>query len=163
MNVPVRGRSALCPYCAGNRAQKEAHMLDPHKERPIDFRIFKDLNIPEVTIKAGQTIVSEGDDGTLMYMIRSGSVEVQVNGIPVEEISDGGIFGEMALLERTTRSANIVARTDVQAVPLDEKRFMVLMGKVPHFNLMIMRLLARRIRKMNAKLAVLQAVSTGPA
>lgn len=137
-------------------------MLDPHKERPIDFRIFKDLNIPEVSIPAGNTIVTEGDDGTLMYMIRQGTVEVQVNGIPVEEISEGGIFGEMALLERTTRSANIVARTDVIAVPLDEKRFMALMAKVPHFNLLIMRLLARRIRKMNAKLAVLQAVTTGP-
>jgi len=134
-------------------------MLDQLKERPIDFRIFKDLNFPEVTVKAGQTIVSEGDDGTLMYMIRSGTVEVQVNGVPVEEISEGGIFGEMALLERTTRSADIVAKTDVHAVPLDEKRFMVLMGKVPHFNLMVMRLLARRIRKMNAKLEVLQAVS----
>ena len=134
-------------------------MLDSLKERPIDFRIFKDLNFPEMSVKAGQTIVSEGDDGTLMYMIRSGTVEVQVNGVPVEEISEGGIFGEMALLERTTRSADIVAKTDVHAVPLDEKRFMVLMGKVPHFNLMVMRLLARRIRKMNAKLAVLQAVS----
>lgn len=138
-------------------------MLDPNKERPIDFRIFKDLNFPEVFARAGQTIVSEGDDGTLMYVIRSGTVEVHVNGVPVEEISEGGIFGEMALLERTTRSADIVAKTDVQAVPLDEKRFMVLMGKVPHFNLLVMRLLARRIRKMNAKLAVLQAVSTTPA
>lgn len=133
-------------------------MLDPLKERPIDFRIFKDLNIPEIIIPAGQTVVAAGEDGTLMYMIRSGTVEVQVNGIPVEEISDGGIFGEMALLERSTRSANIVAKTDVHAVPLDEKKFMALMGKVPHFNLMIMRLLARRIRKMNSKLAVLQAV-----
>ncbi len=138
-------------------------MLDPHRERPIDFRIFKDLNIPEVSIRAGQTIVSEGDDGTHMYMIRKGTVDVLVNGIPVEDISDGGIFGEMALLDRTTRSANIVARTDVEAVALDEKRFMLLIAKVPHFNLMVMRLLARRIRKMNAKLAVLQAVSTGPA
>ncbi|MFO1034223.1 MAG: cyclic nucleotide-binding domain-containing protein [Hyphomicrobiales bacterium] len=131
-------------------------MLDPHKERPIDFRIFKDLNIPEVTIKAGQTIVSEGDDGTLMYMIRSGTVEVQVNGVPVEEISDGGIFGEMALLDHAARSANIVAKTEVKAVSLDEKRFVTLIAKVPHFNLLIMRSLARRIRKMNAKLAVLQ-------
>jgi CRP/FNR family transcriptional regulator, cyclic AMP receptor protein len=138
-------------------------MLDLLKERPIDFRIFKDLNIPEVVIRAGETIVTEGEDGTLMYMIRKGTVEVRINGIPVEEISDGGIFGEMALLEHSTRSANIVAKTDVEAVPLDEKRFMVLLSKVPHFSLLIMRLLARRIRKMNSKLAVLQAVSVDPA
>jgi CRP-like cAMP-binding protein len=69
----------------------------------------------------------------------------------------------MALLEQSTRSADIVARTEVHAVALDEKKFLTLITKVPHFNLLIMRSLARRIRKMNAKLAVLQAVSTTPA
>lgn len=128
-------------------------MNEQNKERPIDFRIFKDLDIPEVTIEAGQTVISEGGDGAIMYMIRSGTVEVLVNGIVVEEIGEGGIFGEMALIEQAPRSARIVARTKVSAVPMDEKKFIALIAKVPHFALLVMRALARRIRKMNAKLA----------
>ena len=129
-------------------------MSDTVRERPIDFRIFKDIEIPEITVPAGSTILAEGGDGAIMFMVRSGTVEVQVNGAVVEEISEGGIFGEMALLEHSPRSADIIAKTDVVAVSLDEKKFIILIAKVPHFSLLVMRSLARRIRKMNAKLAV---------
>jgi len=129
-------------------------MANSDKERPIDFRIFKDIEVPEITVQAGTTILAEGGEGAIMFMIRSGTVEVQVNGVVVEEISEGGIFGEMALLEHSPRSADIVAKTDVVAVPLDEKKFIVLIAKVPHFSLLVMRSLARRIRRMNAILAL---------
>ncbi len=128
-------------------------MSQSTKERPIDFRIFKDLEFPELSVVAGSTILAEGSDGAIMFVIRSGTIQVRINGKVVEEISEGGIFGEMALLEHAARSADIVALTDVVAVPLDERKFITLIAKVPHFSLLIMRSLARRIRKMNAKLA----------
>ena len=126
-------------------------MTSPAKERVLDFRIFKDLDIPEMSISAGQHVLAEGTSGAAMYIIRSGSVAVRLNGITVEEIGEGGIFGEMALIERSTRSAEILALTDVTVVMLDEKKFLQLVAKVPHFSMMVMRTLARRIRKMNAR------------
>jgi CRP-like cAMP-binding protein len=121
------------------------------KERALDFRIFKDLDIPEMSIAAGQLVLAEGSTGSAMYIIRSGSIAVRVNGETVEEIGEGGIFGEMAIIEQSTRSAQILALTDVTVVMLDEKKFLQLVAKVPHFSIMVMRTLARRIRKMNAK------------
>lgn len=126
-------------------------MTSPAKERVLDFRIFKDLDIPEMSIRAGQLVLAEGSSGAAMYIMRSGSVAVRVNGIMVEEIGEGGIFGEMALIDQSTRSAEILALTDVTVVMLDEKKFLQLVAKVPHFSVMVMRTLARRIRKMNAK------------
>ena len=126
-------------------------MTSPAKERPLDFRIFKDLDIPEMSIGAGQLVLAEGSSGTAMYIIRSGSVAVRLNGVAVEEIGEGGIFGEMVLIDQSTRSAEILALTDVTVVMLDEKKFLQLVAKVPHFSVMVMRTLARRIRKMNAK------------
>ena len=126
-------------------------MTNPPKERSLDFRIFKDLDIPEMSISAGQLVLAEGSTGSVMYIIRNGSVAVRVNGVTVEEIGEGGIFGEMAIIEQSTRSAEILALTDVTVVMLDEKKFLQLVAKVPHFSVMVMRTLARRIRKMNAK------------
>ena len=126
-------------------------MTNPPKERSLDFRIFKDLDIPEMSIAAGQLVLAEGSTGSAMYIIRNGSVAVRVNGVTVEEIGEGGIFGEMAIIEQSTRSAEILALTDVTVVMLDEKKFLQLVAKVPHFSVMVMRTLARRIRKMNAK------------
>ena len=76
---------------------------------------------------------------------------VRLNGVTVEEVGEGGIFGEMAIIEQSTRSAEILAITDVTVVMLDEKKFLQLVAKVPHFSIMVMRTLARRIRKMNAR------------
>jgi CRP/FNR family cyclic AMP-dependent transcriptional regulator len=126
-------------------------VTNPPKERSLDFRIFKDLDIPEMSIAAGQLVLAEGSTGSAMYIIRNGSVAVRVNGATVEEIGEGGIFGEMAIIEQSTRSAEILALTDVTVVMLDEKKFLQLVAKVPHFSVMVMRTLARRIRKMNAK------------
>ena len=125
-------------------------MTNPPKERLLDFRIFKDLDIPEMSISAGQLVLAEGSTGSAMYIIRNGSVAVRVNGATVEEIGEGGIFGEMAIIEQSTRSAEILALADVTVVMLDEKKFLQLVAKVPHFSVMVMRPLARRIRKMNA-------------
>ena len=126
-------------------------MTNPTKERSLDFRIFKDLDIPEMSISTGQLVLAEGSTGAAMYIIRSGKVAVRLNGVTVEEIGESGIFGEMAIIEQSTRSAEILALTDVTVVMLDEKKFLQLVAKVPHFSVMVMRTLARRIRKMNAR------------
>jgi CRP/FNR family cyclic AMP-dependent transcriptional regulator len=128
-------------------------MSESSNDRPIDFRILKGLDVADVTLQAGHTIIAEGGEGSVMYIVKSGVVEVFVNGISVEEIGEGSVFGEMALIEHSPRSARIVAKTDVVAVPLDERKFLALVAKVPHFGVLVMRSLARRIRRMNFKLA----------
>jgi CRP/FNR family transcriptional regulator, cyclic AMP receptor protein len=126
-------------------------VTSPAKERIIDFRIFKDLDAPEMSIHADQLVLAEGNTGASMYIIRSGSVAVRLNGVTIEEVGVGGIFGEMAIIDQSTRSAEILALTDVTVVMLDEKKFLQLVAKVPHFSVMVMRTLVRRIRKMNAR------------
>jgi CRP/FNR family transcriptional regulator, cyclic AMP receptor protein len=130
---------------------QEETVTSPAKERVLDFRIFKDLDVPEMSIRAGQLVLVEGSSGAAMYIIRSGSVAVRLNGITIEEIGEGGIFGEMALIDQSTRSAEILALTDVTVVMLDERKFLQLVAKVPHFSVMVMRTLARRIRKINTR------------
>ena len=126
-------------------------MEKPLVERPINFAIFKGLNLPELSIKAGQTIIAEGAKGETMYLVRQGVVDVVVNDTVIEQIGAGGIFGEMALIDHAERSAKIVANTDAFVVPLDEKKFIALVAKVPHFSLLVMRTLARRIRNLNLR------------
>jgi len=104
-----------------------------------------------MSIRAGQLVLAEGSTGASMYIIRSGSVAVMLNGATIEEVGEGGIFGEMAIIDQSTRSAEILALTDVTVVMLDEKKFLQLVAKVPHFSVMVMRTLVRRIRKMNAR------------
>jgi len=63
------------------------------------------------TYNEGDLIFKEGDEGTAMYIIEKGQVEIRKKDKTLSFFKDGSIFGEMALFENAERSADAVART----------------------------------------------------
>ena len=59
---------------------------------------------------AGATIFREGDEGHEMFVIREGLVEILLHDKVVATLSEGEIFGEMALIDARPRSATARAR-----------------------------------------------------
>jgi cAMP-dependent protein kinase regulator len=78
---------------------------------------------------AGDMIIKQGDEGDNFYCIHSGTVEVIVNDEKVSEISEGGSFGELALIYNQPRAASIRAKTDTQLWAIDNGTYRrILMG-----------------------------------
>jgi len=84
-----------------------------------------------------------------MYAVLEGQVDIVVNGRIVETVVSGGIFGEMALIEKDRRTATAVASTDAKVVTVDERRFLFLIQQTPNFALHVMRVLSDRLRRMD--------------
>ena len=67
-----------------------------------------------VSFKAGDTIIAEGDEGDTAFFIVSGSVEVTVGqgakAKAVGTLETGEVFGEMCLIEPGPRSATVKRR-----------------------------------------------------
>jgi CRP-like cAMP-binding protein len=124
-------------------------MLDTHK---VDFRILDRPDVPINKHSAGGAVFSEGEPAQEMFLVRRGRVDIQLNGKTVEEVGPGGIFGEMALIDHTPRSASAVAGEDSEVIPIDERLFLILVQDAPYFALDIMRVLTERIRRMNRQL-----------
>ena len=101
---------------------------------------------------AGNTIFSEGDAGDLMYVVIAGEVDLLVRGKLVEQLTPGGVLGEMALIDTGTRSATAIAKTACKLAPIDEKRFKFLVQQTPNFALQLMRIIAERLRRMDERL-----------
>jgi CRP-like cAMP-binding protein len=99
--------------------------------------------------KAGEIIFKEGDEAHQLFVIKSGEVRIQSGNRTLAELSANNIFGEMALIDDAPRSANAVAKTDVELVPISEKQFLFLVSQTPFFALKVMRVLARRLRATN--------------
>ncbi len=97
--------------------------------------------------KAGQVIFEEGQSGNEMFLVKSGVVELRKGDTVVETVSQGGILGEMALVDQEPRSATAVAAADCELVAIDEKKFKLLVKGVPGFALEVMRIMAQRIRR----------------
>ncbi len=104
-------------------------------------------------VPAGTTIFREGDERDYMYAVVEGEVDLFVKGQRVETVERGGIFGEMALIEKSDRVATAVSRTDAKIVPVDEQRFLFLIQQTPNFSLHVMRVLSDRLRRMDARLS----------
>lgn len=79
--------------------------------------------------KPGETIIQQGEEGDFFYIIDIGDVEVYVNNKCVTAISDGGSFGELALIYGTPRAATIKAKSDCKLWAIDRKTYRrILMG-----------------------------------
>ena len=103
-------------------------------------------------IEAGKVIFREGDPGDTVYVVLDGKVELRVNGQLVETVEPGGVLGEMALIEQAPRVATATAKTACDLQPISEDRFTSMIQQTPHFALQIMKVIASRLRRMNARL-----------
>jgi CRP/FNR family transcriptional regulator, cyclic AMP receptor protein len=104
------------------------------------------------TFEAGTVIFAEGDRADSMYVVLDGELDVWVGSNLLEVIGPGGIIGEMALIDRNTRSATAVAKSTCRLALVDEKRFQFMVHETPYFALHVMRVMAERLRRMNVKL-----------
>jgi CRP-like cAMP-binding protein len=96
---------------------------------------------------AGEVVFDKDDPGDAMYVVRSGTVDLLAEGTVLETVGDGGIFGEMALLDRAERSATAIAREPTTVVRVSRRRFQELIRQEPRFALHVMGVLADRLRR----------------
>jgi CRP/FNR family cyclic AMP-dependent transcriptional regulator len=97
----------------------------------------------------GQVIFRAGDAGREMFIVRTGNVELRIGETLLETVEQGGIFGELALVDPAPRSATAVAGPDCTLVLVDVNAFNDLVKRVPGLALEVMRVMARRLRRIN--------------
>jgi CRP-like cAMP-binding protein len=98
-------------------------------------------------VAAGTVICRKGDLGDVMYAIVEGYVEVATPNEVLNTLGPGEFFGEMALIDRSPRSATARAKTDCRLAILNEKQFLYMVQTYPLFALEMMRVLAVRLRE----------------
>ena len=99
---------------------------------------------------AGDFLFREGENGDKMYVLLDGTAEIIVGDLVVEAAGSGALLGEMALIDNSPRTANVVAKTPCRLAQVDRRRFHFLVQQTPHFATHVMKTLADRLRHMNA-------------
>jgi CRP-like cAMP-binding protein len=109
---------------------------------------------------AGKQIFAENEKasgffskGARIYLLLDGDVALTVKGKPLELVLPGETFGEMAAIADMPRSATATARKNCKVLSLDEKQFQNSLQKKPEFALMLMSVMAQRLRRSVARLA----------
>ena len=104
------------------------------------------------TFSAGETIFTEGTTGREMHVVLEGSVDIRVGNKTLDVTGPGGVFGEMALIDSSTRSATAISKDDCTLAIVDERQFLRMAERTPLFTLNVMQILAGRLPRMNSML-----------
>jgi len=79
-----------------------------------------------------------------------GEMEILLGDFVLETAEPGTLIGEMALIDDSPRTASAVAKTSCRLAEIDRRRFHFLVQQTPHFATHVMKILADRLRHMNA-------------
>ncbi|MBV8189013.1 MAG: cyclic nucleotide-binding domain-containing protein [Alphaproteobacteria bacterium] len=123
--------------------------LPPEHIEPLVERI------QERHVKPGEVVIRYGGPGDALYIIGAGTFEVQDEGGRVlGTLTDGQVFGEMALLNDGTRTATVLAKTAGTVLILSKDDFDNLCAADPFLDEKVRRLSHERAisNLRNAKL-----------
>lgn len=104
--------------------------------------------------KKGEQIIRKGDIGDCAYVIVNGSAEVlhPKTSVPMAELSEGDVFGELALFSAcNTRTADVVASSVVRAMVLPQKAFLEHIKTSPEASLNLLSSMSSRMQSVLAQ------------
>src|ERR687894_1111274 len=102
--------------------------------------------LEEEEVAAGQTIFTEGDLGTSMYIIVDGEVRVHSGAHALDHLREREVFGEMALLDPEPRLASVTAVVDSRLLRLEQQPFYELLEDRIEVARGIIQMLSQRLR-----------------
>ena len=112
-------------------------------------------------ITQGERVFREGDEAKSAFVIRSGSIDIVGYGPDGEErllnrLGRGEVFGEMALLDQTRRSASAVAREETELFVITREELVTLLQHEPRMALWLLGLSSHRLRVVTRLISQMQ-------
>ncbi len=111
----------------------------------------------EIRRKAGEAVFEKGDSGDSMYVIVEGRVRVHDGEHTLNDLEQGDVFGEMALLDPEPRMASVTASVDTHLLRLDGEPFHRLLAAHSDLARGIICILSRHLRARAQDLNELRA------
>jgi len=136
----------------------------------LDFKLiplFSELNEDELnspskvcvrqTFKKDNMVLIEEEVGSTMFVILSGRIKISRISVEGREVilsilMDGDFFGEMAILDGQTRSANAVTLEDTEMLIIRRENFLQMLHDYPQVAINLLKELAHRLRRSDAQI-----------
>src|SRR5580658_9891751 len=133
------------------RSDFPTNMMETTSQKAVSMAIEKCINEYDVD----DVIFEEGSTGRELFVVLDGKIDiVKINGASrtvIVTLGKGEFFGEMAVIDGSSRSATaIAAAPGARVMRINHARFVYLVSQQPAFALMIMDALSKRLRASNA-------------
>jgi cAMP-dependent protein kinase regulator len=88
-----------------------SHLSDEEANRLAAFAT-------ETSVAEGQILMKQGDYSTELIAIQEGSADVIQNGDKIASLGQGDLIGEIGLIEREPRNADVIATSPMRVMKL---------------------------------------------
>jgi CRP-like cAMP-binding protein len=136
-------------------------MGQPSTELIRSVPLFADLDAASVnqlagdfierTFKPGDAIATEGLGGLNFFVVESGEAVVSVGGNEVRRLHAGDSFGEVALVDKSPRTATVTAATEMRCHALPVWSFRPFVATRPDVSWKLLEILVERLRDAEAR------------
>lgn len=128
------------------------------RSNTIDKKLLAELakelgGQPPVPYGLGKVVVAAGAVGASMYVVMDGHVAISIGNRVVERVGPGGMFGEMALVDRTPRAATAMAESNCSLISIGRNDFIALVKAKPVFGAVLLKSLAERMQYLAQQVA----------
>jgi len=110
----------------------------------------------ELEYPSNRAVLMEDAWGNAVYFILSGWVKVRrlsgENVVTLAVLGQGDFFGEMAILDESPRSTDVIALSRVKLISIPAQRFIETLFKDPHLHHRMLQLMVHRLRQTNMRL-----------
>jgi CRP-like cAMP-binding protein len=107
----------------------------------------------EVSLPGERVIARQGDIGTGFFIVVSGAVRVVRDGETIAELGPGTFFGELSVIDRQPRMAQVVTAGPTTCLALASWDFEAVIAEQPSVAMAILRELAGRLRELTSELS----------
>ena len=114
------------------------------------MKIEKFGNTRKIRLLPNELLFSQGDEGNCAFLINQGNLDVIVDGKKVENLFEGELFGEMALILNQKRSASVVAKSSTELIEITKASFAEIMNEVSNDLKQIIQKLCEELSKRNS-------------
>lgn len=109
----------------------------------------------EMVAEPGETLVRQGDRGYEFLMIEEGTADVLQDGVRINTMTAGDVFGELAVLDAgTPRTATVVATSPLRGIVLTAHFMREMRARIPGVAEQIDQLASVRLERDRAERGV---------
>jgi len=110
-----------------------------------------------LSLPKDKIIFNAGDQADAVFVVASGKVKIVVTSADGKELilamlGAGQVFGEMALLESSARSASVITETAVELLAINRDDFQRILGAEQSISHRLLAILSERLRRANSKM-----------
>jgi len=101
----------------------------------------------DMTYEAGTRLASQDDMGVTFFVVVDGEADVSVHGQKLKHLGPGDYFGEMSIIDRNPRSADVIAATDLHCLVFTQWEFRPFLKEHPDVAWALLEVLVGRLRE----------------